>query len=107
MPDNKLITVIALALIMLTSCGSTEELATKELTLAERFAGAWNTEFDLGIAKALGENGVQGCGEFKYKSSSQDQGEYLVHCSRDGETWVAYLVWVPSEVIMGPYAPEL
>lgn len=74
--------------------------------LAERYESAWRTDFHTGITQALIANNVRGCGEYKYRESRKDRGEYLVYCTRDGKMWTAYLVWASIKKVMGPYPPD-
>ena len=81
-----------------------------EITMKERYPGTWHTDFHVGISKALAQNNIRGCGEFKYKPSadsvSSSIGEFLVRCTADGRTWVSYLVWAGIDNVMGPYSPD-
>ena len=79
-------------------------------TMAQRYPGGWHTDFHVEISRALAKNNIRGCGEFKYKPSTdnvnKDIGEFLVRCTADGKTWVSYLVWAGIDNVMGPYAPD-
>jgi hypothetical protein len=77
-----------------------------EITLVERYPAPWREEFDVGITKTLISKGIRGCGQYKYRESSKDRNEYLVHCTGDGKLWVAYFVWSATERVMGPYSPD-
>jgi len=87
------------------SSGS-KEASKRELSMAERYPGPWRTDFNLDITKALAQNNVRGCGEYKYRPSAVNRGEYLVNCTSDGRYWSSYLVWVPLNKVMGPYTPD-
>lgn len=50
----------------------------------------------------LAKNHVRGCGEFYQKPAADAPYEYVVACTRDGETWTAWLVWPASEKVLGP-----
>ncbi|VWD62332.1 hypothetical protein BCO71033_06743 [Burkholderia contaminans] len=76
------------------------------VTVAERYPAPWREDFNLEISKSLAWNKVRGCGEFKYRASSQDQDEYLVYCTADGSMWTAYLVWTAIHKVMGPLKPD-
>lgn len=73
------------------------------ISLQERYPGPWRDDFNLPISKALAQNLIKGCGEFKYRPSSRNKGEFLVYCTRDGKNWVAYLVWAPIAKVNGPH----
>ncbi|WP_313233984.1 hypothetical protein [Delftia acidovorans] len=77
--------------------------AHADMTLQQRYPSPWRDDFNLPISKALAQNSVRGCGEFKYRPSSRDKGEFLVYCTRDGKSWVAYLVWAPIAKVTGPH----
>ncbi len=78
----------------------------EQASMAERYPGSWRADFHVGISKALAKNKIRGCGEFKYKPSVKNSGEYLVRCTRNGTTWQSYLVWAGSDKVMGPYATD-
>mgnify|MGYP007022264338 CR=1 FL=1 len=105
---NLLALILVGAQFALIGCGKSDPPPSPkpELTLAERYPGPWVSDVDLAITRALIRNNVSGCGQYKYRSSSQNSGEYLVYCSRDGETWTAYIVWPNVEKAMGPLAPD-
>lgn len=77
--------------------------AVAETSFSERYPGPWRESANLGISKALVANNVRGCGEYKYRESSRDRGEFLVYCSRDGLSWSAYLVWANINKVTGPH----
>ena len=54
----------------------------------------------------LAVNGIAGCGQYKYRENSSKSQSYILYCSRDGEKWLAYIVWAASEKVMGPFAPD-
>jgi hypothetical protein len=60
----------------------------------------------LSISRTLAAKNVRGCGQYKYRESSKNRGEYLVHCTSDGKNWTAYLVWPNISEITGPHAPS-
>ena len=70
--------------------------AHADMTLQQRYPSPWRDDFNLPISKALAQNSVRGCGEFKYRPSSRDKGEFLVYCTRDGKNWVCLLYTSPS-----------
>lgn len=78
-------------------------IAHAEIPLQERYPGPWRDDFNASISKALAQNSVRGCGEFKYRESKMNRGEYLVYCTRDGSNWVAYLVWASIKKVTGPH----
>jgi hypothetical protein len=91
-------------IIALSACNqdSAYQPSSHTPTLAERYPGPWHEEFNADIARALAAKSITGCGQFKFKASSQDSGEYVVYCTRDGESWVAYLVWTKVNEVIGP-----
>jgi len=92
---------VLVASAVLTGCSP-----APEPTMLERYPGPWAAAFNAPITKALAINRVSGCGQYQYRESSRNKGEYLVYCSADGKFWTAYIVWIPSEKIMGPYQPD-
>lgn len=75
-------------------------------SLSERYPGPWQEDFNLGISKALAGKKIRGCGQYKFRESSMDKKEYLVYCTRDGNDWLAYLVWPNIGSVTGPHAPD-
>lgn len=78
-------------------------MAHAEAPIQDRYSGPWKEDFNLPISKALAQNSVRGCGQFKYRESRFNRGEYLVYCTRDGSNWTAYLVWTSIAKITGPH----
>ena len=97
-----IIAAVTLSLLLMLSACSREPV-----TMKERYPGGWRTDFHVGISRALAQNKIRDCGEFKYKPSantpSGNIGEYLVRCTRNGTTWQSYLVWAGIDNVMGPY----
>jgi len=89
-----------------TPKGTSTSSTSTSLNIAERYPGPWVRDVHPGIARVLVKNDVRGCGEFKYRESSQNKNEFIVRCSRDGNIWQTYLVWVGADKIMGPYTPD-
>jgi hypothetical protein len=75
--------------------------SSNNLTLNERYPGPWRESFNMGITKALAGKHVRGCGDYKYRESKTDRGEYLVYCN-DGTTSMAYIVWPNTGGVIGP-----
>ena len=75
-------------------------------TIAERYPGTWHTSFSIPISKVLVKNKITSCGEYKYRPSSLNPGEYLVYCTRDGESWTSYIVWPNIGKASGPHRIE-
>lgn len=94
--------LILLSFLAVTGCGK-----SRDIPLSERYPGPWREDFNLGITKALASKDIRGCGQYKYRESRNDKGEYLVHCTRDGNNWTAYLVWANTGSVTGPHAPDI
>lgn len=77
--------------------------AHADMTLQQRYPGPWRDDFNLPISKAFARSAINGCGEYKYRPSIRDKGEFLVYCTRDGKSWEAYLVWAPISKVTGPH----
>lgn len=75
-----------------------------------KYETAWRQDLHIGISKALVAKGIMSCGQYKYKRDlnvgTEDAGEFLVHCTSDGEKWVAYLVWPAIGEVTGPFEPD-
>jgi hypothetical protein len=82
------------------------EAASPRPPVTEDYLGTWQSNPPNDIIQTLISNDVRGCGEFHYKPSAQNSGEYLVYCTRDGRTWTAYLVWPDVDRISGPARPD-
>jgi hypothetical protein len=67
------------------------------LAFAYNPPAGYSDEFNKNIAIALSQSGVRGCGYLVWKKHPKQDGEYLVFCSRDGEDWRSYTVWLPSK----------
>jgi hypothetical protein len=70
-------------------------------SLAEEFPGEWQ-EPTGDVMRTLAQNGVKGCGEFYQKRAAEYSTEYMVACTRDGDTWTAWRVWTSSNDVLGP-----
>jgi len=90
-----------LAVMFLVGCREEPESSMGEL-----YPPPWYREFSVEISKALAVNNIKGCGQYMYRKSSRQRGEFLVYCTGDGKFWTAYLVWAPIESVMGPYPPD-
>ena len=94
------------ALISNLMSPSSSYTAPQSTPISSKYEARWNTDFHLGIAKALAKNNITDCGEFKYKARTGSSGEYIVKGTRDGKTWNSYLVWTGIDKVMGPYTPD-
>jgi len=93
--------LVILIFLNLAGCGN-----SRDIPLSERYPGPWQEDFNMGITKALAAKGICDCGQYKYRESSRDKGEYLVYCTRDGSNWTAYLVWPSIGEVTGPHTPD-
>jgi len=73
---------------------------------ARQYESQWHPEFHKGITQTLAENGIRGCGEYKYKASLKHDNEYVVYCTSDGKNWSAYLVWTSIKKVTGPHRTD-
>jgi hypothetical protein len=73
----------------------------ESISIEKRYPGPWR-EPSPPVIKTLLANRVRGCGEFVERKSSVNEGEYLVYCTRDGNTWKAWLVWTVIDKVEGP-----
>lgn len=70
------------------------------------YLGPWRSNAPSNIISTLVSNNVRGCGEFHFKASDRNSGEYLVYCTHDGRNWSAYIVWPNIDRISGPARPD-
>lgn len=71
------------------------------------YPAPWSSAANSEITRALLSAGVTGCGYLEYKVSTRSRTEYLVACSRTGQSWLVYEVWPTISEVMGPYkAPD-
>ncbi|MBB6561985.1 hypothetical protein HNP48_004687 [Acidovorax soli] len=70
------------------------------------YPGPWKDDLNVDISRAFVAKQIRGCGEYRYKESRATRTEYLVHCTRDGKNWVAYLVWTRTGAITGPFKAD-
>lgn len=56
------------------------------------YIGVWHEDAPMSIIKVLSSNHVRGCGQFEYKFHKSIEGRYFVRCTRDGSSWVPYVV---------------
>ncbi|RPD42743.1 hypothetical protein [Chitinophaga barathri] len=75
----------------------------------DKYVKNWSSssEAPIGVARAFVKNNNRDCGEFYIRESKESSGEYLVACSRDGETWNYYIVWASIEKVMGPFSDNI
>lgn len=78
----------------------------KKQDTVEEYDERWRSDAPRKIVQTLTSNNVRGCGEFHYRPSAKNSGEYLVYCTSDGRTWSAYLVWPDVDRISGPAKPD-
>lgn len=78
----------------------------EKIPLSTRYPKPWRENFNLEITRSLSNKNIRGCGQYKFRESSKDKGEYLVYCSRDGRNWLAYIVWPNINNVMGPYPTD-
>lgn len=81
-------------------------IAVSAGSVKEMYPGPWVYEFNTSITGALVQAKVKGCGIYRYRVSRNSDSEYLVYCSRDNESWKAYMVWPNINKVMGPYDPD-
>lgn len=85
---------------------SDDEATAPRQEITEEYPGGWRSDAPGNIIQTLIANNARGCGEFHYKPSAWNSGEYLVYCTADGKNWAAYLVWPNVDRISGPARPD-
>jgi len=93
--------LISTIVLFAFACGSSNQ-GDINSTYPEPWKDPTGEEYQK-IGKALVKNNITGCGEYYVRLSAENKGEYLVACSRDGESWSYYLVWTGIDEVNGPY----
>lgn len=75
-------------------------------SVASKYPGEWNWEYNTAISSSLAQAKVKGCGITRYRASRDSSSEFLVYCSNDNEHWKAYMVWPNISKVLGPYQPD-
>jgi len=97
---------IAIALL-LAALGTSHISIADQSEIDAEYPPPFREDFNMEITKVLVKNGVTGCGTYKYRASTKPSDkEYLVYCSRDGKTWTAYMVFIYTGKVLGPYRTE-
>jgi hypothetical protein len=104
-PRWLLVLGLVLACLILALVALRQEAKIVEV-VPQHFPGPWEHTFHPELNRALMVHDVRGCGDYWYQQSVRDPGKYLVHCTRDGRTWTAYLVWPRTEDVAGPFTPH-
>jgi len=73
----------------------------KEIPLTAEYEESWQGEINIDISRSLVANHIS-CSEYRYKSSLEHSGEYLVECTSDGVVWRKYIIWAPIKKAIGP-----
>jgi hypothetical protein len=95
--------IIALIVWWPFSKDDQSEPPQKYPSLSERFPGPWQHDAPGAIIVTLARNKTQGCGDFEHRPSIRTPDEYLVYCSKDGKSWVPYVVRTDTGEVWGPY----
>lgn len=81
--------------------------STTEPDMNTTYPAPWSSATKPEITRALMAAGVTGCGYLEYRVSTRSRTEYLVACSRNGQSWLVYMVWPAINEVTGPYkAPK-
>jgi hypothetical protein len=87
--------------------GAAVEKSDGSLTpdMEQQYPGPWRDTAKADINAAFAKAKIKGCEKFRYRQRvGGGSGEFLVHCTTDGTSWVAqYFVWLASGTIKGPY----
>ena len=87
--------------------GTAVEKSDGSLTpdMEKQYPGPWHDTAKADINAAFAKAKIKGCEKFRYRQRvGGGSGEFLVHCTTDGTSWVAqYFVWLASGTIKGPY----
>lgn len=94
-----------LMVLALGMCVSGKKAAEPDMN--STYPAPWSSTTNPEITRALMAAGVTGCGYLEHRVSTRSRTEYLVACSRTGQSWLVYAVWPAINEVMGPYkAPE-
>ena len=61
------------------------QMNQKESEKGPEYQVAWSDSPNLDISRALSENGIRNCGEYKHKAHRDYSREFLVFCSEDAD----------------------
>lgn len=79
---------------------------TKNIPLEDRYPSPWRLDFNLKLSKSLANNNITDCGEYKYRESKYDKGEYLVYCITKDGNYSAYIAWPEIGRVTGPHKAD-
>ena len=73
--------------------------------MEQLYPGPWRDAARADLKAAFEKAKIKDCERFRYRQrTGGGPGEFLVHCTTDGKTWIAqYLVWLASGTVKGPY----
>ena len=95
--------VSAVSMCASSNKGST----TSKPDMNATYPAPWSSAIKPEVTRALLAAGVTGCGYLEHRVSTRSRTEYLVACSRNGQSWLVYMVWPAINEVMGPYkAPK-
>ena len=87
--------------------GTGKEKSDGSLTadMEKQYPGPWRDAAHPDLKAALAKANTKGCEKFRYRQrTGGGSGEFLVHCTTDGTSWVAqYFVWLTSGTVRGPF----
>jgi len=93
------IVVVALTCLVLVACSA-------EQPPSASFPGPWKDDANIPLVRTLVTNKVGGCAEIWYRRRvGDDDGrpEFLVYCTSDGRSWVAWFAWPSRNQVTGPH----
>jgi hypothetical protein len=98
--------LLIFTILTITSCSTTIKENSKELTVDERYPLPWSEPTSdqlILIGQTLIANEIGGCGEYYIRPSSQDENEFLVGCTEDGDVWKYSIIWTSISKVEGPF----
>lgn len=98
---NLIIKSVFIAVVLLAGCNDSKPAKLQPYEPAwedrnkpnVRFPGPWIETYNIDIASTLAKKNITGCGDFHYRVAYNSTSEFLVACTRDGKTWLAYTVF--------------
>ncbi len=97
---------LILSMFILFSCGS----GIHDKPLQEQYHPEWKSPSSadlVNVGRALIKNDVKVCGEYYVRYHKEYSGEYLLACTKDGNTWHYFQVWDAINEVQEVAAPSI
>lgn len=103
---NRLIGPVVLLLLLgvliwgATSCVSRVFTPAAPISKVEEYPGPWQSVTPAIYRAIYAAN--HRCVEGYMRASVKNEGEHLIYCHEQTDVWTTYLVWSPSDRVLGP-----